>query len=161
MNVYDKNTVEFVTVGVEFCAFIEKASEKSFETFVPVLQKLLPFLYLKAAMVEKPIVLGEDELGTYVTEVDYETVRAAISGILEDKDDFYNGEESTSISECVADVYQDIKDFISNYKTGNEEVMNDAVERCIDNFQVYWGGRLLDALQAIHKNVYTELDELC
>ena len=100
MNVYDKNTVEFVTVGVEFCAFIEKANEKSFETFVPVLQKLLPFLYLKAAMVEKPIVLGEDELGTYVTEVDYETVRAAISGILEDKDDFYNGEESTSISEC-------------------------------------------------------------
>ena len=38
MNVYDKNTVEFVTVGVEFCAFIEKANEKSFETFVPVLQ---------------------------------------------------------------------------------------------------------------------------
>ena len=52
---------------------IEKANEKSFETFVPVLQKLLPFLYLKAAMVETPIVLGEDELGTYVTEVDYET----------------------------------------------------------------------------------------
>ena len=145
MNVYEKNTVEFVTVGVEFCAFIEKANEKSFDTFVPVLQKLLPFLYLKATMVEKPIVLGEDELGTYVTEVEYETIRATIASILEDKDDFYNGEESISISECVADVYQDIKDCISNYKTGQEDVMNDAIERCIDNFQTYWGGRLLDA----------------
>ena len=51
MNVYEKNTVEFVTVGVEFCAFVEKANEKTFDTFVPVLQKLLPFLYVKAAMV--------------------------------------------------------------------------------------------------------------
>jgi hypothetical protein len=161
MNVYEKNTVEFVTVGVEFCAFIEKAGEKSFETFVPVLQKLLPFLYLKAAMVEKPIVLGEDELGTYVTEVDYETIRATIANILEDKDDFFNGQEPMSISECVADVYQDIKDFISNYKTGMEDVMNDAIEKCIDNFQTYWGGRLLEALNAIHKISYTETDELC
>ncbi len=160
MNVYEKNTVEFVTVSVEFCAFIEMTNEKTFDTFVPVLQKLLPFLYLKATMVEKPIVLGDDELGTYVTEVDYETIRAAIASVLEEKDDFYNGYESTSISECVADVYQDIKDFICNYKTGNEEVMNDAVEKCIDNFQIYWGSRLLDALQAIHKNVYTEIDEL-
>lgn len=161
MNVYEKNTVEFVTVGVEFCAFIEKANEKSFDTFVPVLQKLLPFLYLKATLVEKPIVLGEDELGTYVTEVDYENIRATIANILEDKDDFYNGHEPMSISECVADIYQDIKDFISNYKTGMEDVMNDAIEKCIDNFQTYWGGRLLEALSAIHKISYTELDELC
>ena len=66
-----------------------------------------------------------------------------------------------SISECVADIYQDIKDFISNYKTGMEDVMNDAIEKCIDNFQTYWGGRLLEALSAIHKISYTELDELC
>ena len=125
-----------------------------------MLQKLLPFLYLKAAMVEKPIQIGEDELSAFVTEVDYEAIRVAISRILEEKDDFYNGAESTSISECVADVYQDIKDCISNYKTGQEDVMNDAIERCIDNFQVYWGARLLDALNAIHKISYTELEEL-
>ena len=39
--------------------------------------------------------------------------------------------------------------------------MNDAIEKCIDNFQTYWGGRLLEALSAIHKISYTELDELC
>lgn len=158
MNVYDKNTVEFITVGVEFCAFLEKANEKTFITFVPVLQKLLPFLYLKATMVEKPMVLGDDELSTFVTEMDYETIRKSISDILEEKDDFYNGQESTSISECVADVYQDIKDCISNYKLGKEDVMNDAVEKCLDNFQLYWGERLLDALQAIHKITYSEVD---
>ena len=161
MSVYEKNTVEFVTVGVEFCAFLEKANEKTFDTFVPVLQKLLPFLYLKAAMVEKPIQIGEDELSAFVTEVDYEAIRVAISRILEEKDDFFNGAESTSISECVADVYQDIKDCVLNYKTGQEDVMNDAIEKCIDNFQTYWGARLLDALNAIHKISYTELDELC
>ena len=40
MNVYEKNTVEFVTVGVEFCAFVEKASEKTFDTFVPILHHI-------------------------------------------------------------------------------------------------------------------------
>jgi hypothetical protein len=161
MNVYDKNTVEFVTVGVEFCAFLEKSNEKTFDTFVPVLQKLLPLLYLKASMVEKPMIIGDEDLGVFVTEMDYEAIRLSIANILAEKDDFCNVREYASISEYIADIYQDIKDCISNYKTGREDIMNDAIECCIDNFEREWGVKLIDALQAIHVITYQEEDELC
>ena len=46
MDMYAKNTVEFVTVAVEYCVYLERAGEKGFENLVGVMQKLLPLLYL-------------------------------------------------------------------------------------------------------------------
>lgn len=158
MDIYAKNVVEFVTVGVEYCAFMERVQEKTYSTFVPVLQKLLPFLYLKASMVNKPISLCDDNLQTFVTEVDYEKIRATSAGILGQYDEEFTGEEVVSVSECLADVYQDMKDFLMNYKSGNEEVMNDAVFTVIENFELYWGKRLLQALSIVHKLTYIEPD---
>ena len=45
-----------------------------------------------------------------------------------------------------------------NYKEGKEEVMNDAVFHVIENFELYWGKRLLQALSIIHKLAYIEPD---
>ena len=158
MDVYAKNVVEFVTVGVEYCAFMERIEEKTYATFVPVLQKLLPFLYLKASMVNKPLSLCDDALETFVTETDYETIRSGAARILGQYDEEFTGEEVVSVSECLADVYQDMKDFLMNYKGGNEEVMNDAVYNVTDNFELFWGKRLLQALTIVHKITYIEPD---
>jgi hypothetical protein len=158
MDVYAKNVVEFVTVGVEYCAFMEKLNQKTYSTFVPVLQKLLPFLYLKASMVEKPVTLCCDTLETFVTEVDYENIRQGAATLLGQYDEEFTGEEVVSVSECLADVYQDMKDFLMNYKGGNEEVMNDAVYNVTDNFELFWGKRLLQALTIVHKITYIEPD---
>lgn len=159
MEVYAKNVVEFVTVGVEYCAFMERAGEKNFTSFVPVLQKLLPFLYLKAAMVSKPVSLCDSNLEVFVTEVAYESVRSASAGVLGQYDEEFTGEEVVSISECLTDVYQDMKDFLMNYKSGNEEVMNDAIFTVVENFELYWGKRLLQALSLLHKLAYIEPEE--
>lgn len=158
MEVYAKNVVEFVTVAVEYCAFMERIPQKTFSTFVPVLQKLLPFLYLKASMVDKPMDLCQDSLETFVTEVDYEHIRSGAARILGQYDEEFTGEEVVSVSECLADVYQDVKDFLMNYKGGQEEVMNDAVYNVMENFELYWGKRLLQALSMIHKLAYIEPD---
>ncbi|MBQ2025827.1 MAG: DUF5063 domain-containing protein [Paludibacteraceae bacterium] len=158
MEVYAKNVVEFVTVGVEYCAFMERINEKTYNTFVPVLQKLLPFLYLKASMVNKPLSLCEDSLETFVSEVDYETIRMGAAHVLGQYDEEFTGEEVVSVSECLTDVYQDVKDFLMNYKGGQEEVMNDALFNVVENFELYWGKRLLQALTIIHKLAYIEPD---
>lgn len=158
MDVYAKNVVEFVTVGVEFCAFLERAGEKNFATFVPVLQKLLPFVYLKASMVDKPLSICDGQLETFVTEVDYEKIRSGAARILGQYDEEFTGEEVVAVSECLADTYQDMKDFLMNYKSGNEEVMNDAVFTVIENFELFWGKRLLQALSIVHKLSYIEPD---
>lgn len=158
MDVYAKNVVEFVTVGVEYCAFLERINEKNFSSFVPVLQKLLPFVYLKAAMVDKPLSICDGQLETFVTETDYENIRSGAARILGQYDEEFTGEEVVSVSECLADVYQDMKDFLMNYKSGNDEVMNDAIFTVVENFELFWGKRLLQALAIVHKLAYIEPD---
>ena len=45
--IYAKNSVEFVTVGVEFCAFLERVQELTQEEFASTSIKLLPLLISK------------------------------------------------------------------------------------------------------------------
>ena len=48
--VFSRNTIEFVTVAAEFCAYLERTNEQSRKDFVETLLKLLPLLYIKAQM---------------------------------------------------------------------------------------------------------------
>ncbi|MBP5260252.1 MAG: DUF5063 domain-containing protein [Paludibacteraceae bacterium] len=155
-NVYEKNIVEFVTVAVEFCAFLEQTSEKSYEHFTQVVQKLLPLLYLKASLVEKPVFIGDDDLPSAVGEAEYERVRSAITAKLGGNDDYYNGEQGGSISECLADCYQSVKDFVMIYKEGDQQASSDALSNCMDDFEHYWGARLIEALGALHSVIYND-----
>ena len=66
--VFSRNTVEFVTVAAEFCAYIERANEHTRKEFIETLLKLLPLLYLKALMLPEEGRLNEDDLEDFVTE---------------------------------------------------------------------------------------------
>lgn len=46
--IFDKNSIEFVTVAAEYCGFIERARDAERKTFVDTALKILPLLYLKA-----------------------------------------------------------------------------------------------------------------
>jgi hypothetical protein len=69
-------------------------------------------------------------------------------------DGLYTG----SIAEYLSDIYQDLKNFILSYRSGNEEVMNDAVWEVLMNFEEFWGKKLLTVLSAIHDVLYSEAD---
>ena len=66
---------------------------------------------------------------------------------------------TATISEDLADIYQDIKNFIEAYKTAVAEIMNDALFEVTNNFELYWGQRLVNTLRALH-NVYYSGDDL-
>ena len=70
---FDKNTVEFVTVAAEYCAYLEQLYDKEPERVLDVLCKLLPLVYLKATMLPytEPEGLYLEES---VTEADYEEI---------------------------------------------------------------------------------------
>jgi hypothetical protein len=55
----------------------------------------------------------------------------------------------------MADIYQDMKDFLLLYQTGTREVMNDAVWECRMNFENFWGQKLVNSMMAIHKFIYS------
>ena len=66
--------------------------------------------------------------------------------VFDEKINDSEGPVSVSIAENMADMYQDLKNFIILYQTGTVEVMNDALWECRMNFENYWGQKLVNAL---------------
>ena len=167
--VYDRNTVEFVTVALEYCTFVEKASQMEVFDFVDKATKILPLLYLKAALLPEVEVDDMFDPELYVTESMYDAVRTGVASLLGEHDtylDTFRPDMAYSetpiaafISEDLADVYQDVGNFVSLFRQGNEEVMQEAVALCRTNFCNNWGQRLLKALKALHDLRYSD-DEL-
>lgn len=160
-DIYDKNILEFATVAVEYCAFVTKAADFSKMEFIDKSQKMLSLLYLKASMLPDA---SEDDLDGYleqfVTELEWQSVQDAVSAVIGRHDTYFDatdpqnsltGETYTAcLSECYADIYQDIKNFTSRYRLGEEEIMQLAVADCVVSFRNLWGSRLLSVLSELH-----------
>ncbi len=167
--IFDRNVIEFVTVAAEFCKFLEQAEGVKRGKFVDTALKILPLLYLKAAMLPPCETLGDEVPENYVTEETYEIIRMNLAAILAEKDDYldvfvsdmkYSDQPITRfISEDLADIYQDIKDFIFVFQLGLNETMNDALAICQENFAHYWGQKLVNTLRALHEVRYADADE--
>jgi hypothetical protein len=163
--VFSRNVVEFTAAANEFCKYAEHSAEMKGDELLGILQRILPFLYLKASLLPSLEPFFEDGNEKFVTESDW----TAIHDILKDKfgtaDDYLEvfdeklneseGPVVSSISENMADIYQDLKDFLLLYQTGTKEVMNDAVWECRLNFENYWGQKLTNSLRAIHRFIYS------
>lgn len=168
--VFSRNTVEFVTVAAEYCAYIERAGEHNRKEFIETLLKLLPLLYLKAQMLPaEEERISEESLEDFVTEDSYEVLRMNLYEILADKDSYldvfvadmkYSDTPITkSISEDLADIYQDIKNFVCLFKLGINETMHDAIVECNEHFRLYWGQTLVNTMRALHDARYNTTDD--
>lgn len=160
---FDKNTVEFVTVAAEYCAYLEQIFDKEPEVVLDVLCKLLPLVYLKAAMLP-----GEESEGLYleecVTEADYEEIRTLLAQKLGENDDYLEvfvedmKYSDTPVRKCIsedlADIYQALRNFVQSYRSGLDEVMTEAVAVCAEGFRTYWGQTLTNTLRAVHSVRY-------
>lgn len=163
--------MELVTVAVEFCVFLEQTEGKSRVEFVDTVLKLLPLLYLKVALLPKYEVLEEEGFTEqFVTEDNYNIVRANINIIMGDKDGYLDVfmedmkySESpifTTVSENLADLYQDLKNFVMGYKYAtDDEGMINALAEVKEEFQCCWGQKLVNVQRALHEVRYSEEDE--
>ena len=163
--IFERNTVEFVTVAAEYCAFIERSEGQQRAEFVDTLLKILPLLYIKASMLPECEVMGEDGLEAFVTEDDYEVIRINLQELLADRDDYLDVfvEEMKysdtpirkSIAEDLADIYQVVKDFVCQFRSGLNETMHDALAQCREHFAGYWGQTLVNTMRALHEVKYS------
>lgn len=159
----------FFTGAAEFCGFLERARDMKRYDFVDTALKILPLLYLKATLLPPCEPIGEDEPETFVTEEDYELIRRAIAGVLGAKDDYLEVflpdmvYSDTPIKKCIsedlADIYQDLKDFISVFQLGLNETMNDSLVVCKEHFREFWGQRLVNTMRALHDVKYSPADD--
>jgi len=163
--VYSRNVIEFVAVANEFCKYAEHASELKGDELLKILQRILPFMYLKASLLPELNPFFEDGNEKFVTESDWTRMQEIFREKFGTADDYpevfdekiseSEGHVVSSISENMADIYQDIKDFLLLYQTGTPEVMNDAVWECRLNFESFWGQKLVNSMRAIHKFIYS------
>ena len=169
--IYQRDVLEFVTVAVQYCAYLEDLEERNRTEFVDTMSKLLPLLYLKAALLPKYEILdGEYYAEDYVTEENYNIVRANICIVMGDKDDYldvfmedmkYSETPILStVSENLADIYQELKNFAMAYKNAtDEEQMMNALAEVKESFQFSWGQKLVNVQRALHEVRYSEEDD--
>lgn len=166
--VYSKNVIEFVTVAKEYCEFLEGAEQYPRREFITIATRIIPLLYLKASMLSRVEAQMEDELEKTVDEMTYAHIQNKIELLLGRFNDYlevFNQDMQRSdtpvisyIAEDLTDMYQDLKDFISSYRIGVTEIMNDALSAVQENFELYWGQKAVNTLRALHAVLYGEED---
>ncbi len=164
--IYSKNVIEFVTVVAETCLHLENCRENSKEDFVIKSAKILPLLYLKTTLIDKNEIETEYSAEKFVSEDDYIFVKEQIETLLGADDAFLDTFHpdmqysdtpiAAFISENLADVYQELKDFAANYRIGETEIMESALFECLQTFEEHWGQKLLNALRALHAVRYND-----
>ncbi|HUX53295.1 MAG TPA: DUF5063 domain-containing protein [Williamwhitmania sp.] len=158
--VYSKPVLEFTTVANEVCKFIENPTSLEVASLLGTLQKVLPFLYMKATLLPQTELLFDDGNEKFVTEEEWQAIRNRLLAIIGKYDSYVElmDEETetdeakvSSISENLADIYQDLKDYSSLFQIGAEQIMNDALWEIKYNFQRYWGIKVLSTMSTIHR----------
>lgn len=170
--IYSKDTIELITVATSLVDFLETAESFDKRTFIERALRYLPTLYLKMTLIPKTSNQLDEPLEDFVTEMDYNVIRMNASRLLGSSDRYLetfaqDAELSETalpadISENLADIYQDLKNFILRFQVGDEDVMYEALATLQSNFQTYWGQRLTNALRALHSICYsndTDFDE--
>jgi len=158
--VYSGEMVEFVTSANEFCRFLGHLNEEEGQLFIEESVLLLSRIYSAAVRVGETEPVEESPLETVVTEMDWNLVEQRISLLLGEhndylrpasEDEFDRSELVTqTISEDLADIYQEMQDFVHLYSRGLEELMNDAAWEVMQRFGEHWGIKLLRSLSALH-----------
>jgi hypothetical protein len=163
--VYSQQVIEFVAVANEFCKYAERSSELDGDEMLKILQRILPFMYLKASLLPLFEPYFEDGNEKFVTESDWNRIYDGFKLKFGKADDYLEvfdeklndteGPVVASLAEDMADIYQDLRNFLLLYQTGTNEVMNDALWECRMNFETFWGQKLLNSMRAIHKFIYS------
>lgn len=155
-----RDVLEFTTVAVQFCAYLEAAEQKERLEFIDTMLRLLPLLYLKGTLLPGFELDEAVDLQDFVTEENYDIVRGNIAALMGQHDDFldvfmedmkYSDTPIlTTVSENLADIYQDLKNFALNYRQEVDATMQEALAEVKENFEHYWGQRCVNVMRALH-----------
>lgn len=159
---YSKDVLDFVTVATEFTTMLDSLHEYSQQKFIKYNLRLLPLLYMKAHLLPEFEINEPEMLEKFVSEEEWSRVNLQLQQKLGELDRYkenvgrFEKNETNSLAENFADIYQDIKDFTSLYSTSVDELMYDAVAEVARTFKEYWGQRLVNSLRIMHYYYFNE-----
>lgn len=159
--IYSEEVINFVRESANYCEWLENSAAHERKEWFYGLRKILANLYRSALALPEVEAVYNESNQKFVTEKDYARIQDLVRGKAGQWDDYpevFNPDEpieelqiTANISENCADIYQELKDFITLYHIGNNEVMNDALWEVAENFDRLWGQKLLNVLRVIHR----------
>ncbi len=166
--VYAAEVLEFVRLANDYCTWLEESEQQNSVQFIKKAVKMLPEIYRSILEIQEtePVLEGGNE--KFVSEQDWSGIFQKILHQLgqhnsylrlADDQEFDRSDLVThTISEDLSDIYQDLKDFIYQFRQGVEEIMNDSIWEVMSNFEQYWGVKLLNSLKALHSLYVKKID---
>lgn len=157
--VYTKQVLELLTVANEFCLFTEKISDYTKEDIITYYRRINPLLYLKGSLLKDVLPENPELNERFVLEEEWEALFNILRNKLYPNDHFWicaephnedTEAEKASIAECIADCYQDMKDFVMLYQKNLIGARQNAVHEVYNSFSNHWGPALLKSLYALH-----------
>lgn len=158
---YSGGALEFVRLSQEYCAMLEKDGDLSQDLFIRFSLYSLPAIYSSMVGIPQLEPVFDEGSEKFVSEQAWSEVYRKISTCMEGANDFLDIPSESEfdrteiitrkISEDMADIYQDLRDFLEIYKNAPEDVMNDALWECQNNFMSFWGSKALRVSSALHK----------
>ena len=153
-------SLAFIALTNEYCQLVENCGDCSREGLVESLVKLLPRIYITAIDLEPNLDYFDSFIAQALDESTYDIVRAGISSIM-GEDDVYlevflddmkysDTPIATSISENIADLYQEFYNLVAALRDLNTDEQRNILSMCKDNFKEYWGQTLCNVLRALH-----------
>jgi len=156
-----KSTIvlEMIRVAHEFNVFSESIAEKDAKDIIGFYQKVLPLMYIKAALLPEIEVSDPTANERYVAEEHWETIYINLKQKFAKADEYWELDENNdsvkvSLAEKLADIYQDTKDFVVLFQKNQIAAKENAVYEIHRLFKVHWGPRALSALNQLHKILY-------
>lgn len=170
MNTDTNRLLDIVGLSKEFCEVCRNAVEFSRQEFTDRILDLLPRIYWNFFDLTAGISLGDESFfSDYVDEALYEEVRRGIASVMGSADTFLETFEedmkysdtpiTSSISECLADLYQPLFNFVSVVHDSEGSQMEDAFISCKEDFENYWSQTLCNALKALNHVKYGLIEE--
>lgn len=165
-NKLSPNSLAFIAMANEYCHAMENPFELEKDGFIAYMLRLLPRIYISASDIKNNVIDDNYFAEGYLDEDTYNSVRENISRLLE-PDDVYlevfmddmkysDTPLGTSISENLTDIYQVMYNVIAGVKDAPNEIINEILANCRNDFETYWGQTLCNVLRAIHSLKYNE-----
>lgn len=162
------NSLAFIALSNEFCSAIENAMEFEKEDFVAKMLKMLPRIYMTVTDIDIEESNEDYYALPYLDESVYDNLRSQLAALMGEDDVFLETFEedmkysdapvSATISEDLADIYQQLYNFVASVRDVDTEAINSIIITCKEDFVSYWGQTLCNVLRALHSVFYNKQD---
>ena len=170
MNNETNRLLDIVSMAKSYCEVCQESIHYTKQEFIDRILDLLPRIYWNFFDLSSRVSLGESEyFSEYVDEGLYEEVRKGIASILGSSDTFLETFEedmkysetpiTSSVSECLADIFQPLFNFVSIVHDSEGAQLEEAYISCKEDFENYWSQTLCNALKALNNIKYGMREE--